>query len=153
MLGKGRARQGPHQRMLSLEGFLKVFTPQVHGLVVVVSSDGGGDGVGLFDTMHKWRTGDPVAAEPNHCGRAVRAGRQQLLDGGVAQERAQIAIEGAGRAPPLHMPEDRYPRVLPQAIFQHPSHVLAADRLTVPIAGAFGDDDNAAPASGGPAGL
>mgnify|MGYP000388013742 CR=1 FL=1 len=34
---------------------------------------------------------------------APRLSRQQLLDGGVAQNRAQVAVKGAWRPSPLHV--------------------------------------------------
>ena len=76
---------------------------------------------------------------------------EQLVDGGVPEHGAQVAVERARRAAPLDVAEDRDPGVLAEAILEHRLHVIGGDRLAVDVAGALGDEHDVGPAADAPA--
>lgn len=113
------------------------------GAFVVACGERGGDGAGLFHTVHEWCAGDAVVAHADEDGFAVGGGGEYFLDCGMAHQGAHVAVEGAGCAATLNMSQDGDAGVFAQAFFEDLLDVGAADRFAMAIAGSFGDDDDA----------
>ena len=95
---------------------------------------------GLFDAFHQRGVGDAVAAHADQLRLVIRLSTgKQGFDRGAAEQGAQVAVEGAGRAAALDVPEHGDAHFFAQAIFQHLGDFGAADRVALAVAGTFGD--------------
>ena len=117
-----------------------------------MSCDRLSDGASLGNTRHERMTRDPIVAHANQLWLALWRGRQQLIDGGVADEHAHPAIEGARGTAALQVAQDCHSHILAQSLGQHHAHMLAADKAAIAIARALGNHHNAIAAAGNPAG-
>ena len=72
--------------------------------------------------------------------RLVGGRLEQLLDRGVAEHGAEVAVERARRAAALDVAEDRDASVLAESLLEHGLDVIGGDRLAVDVAGALGDE-------------
>ena len=88
---------------------------QRHRPRVVAALHALGDLEGLVDALHERLARHPVVLHPDELGLAARGRGEQLLDRGVAEQRAHVAVEGARRAAPLDVAEDRDAHVLVRA--------------------------------------
>ena len=144
-----RAQQGA-QRAIR---FGETVAAQRHGLVVLVLVNRLGDGARLLDALHQRHGGDAIAANRDHLRLVGGLRGQHGFHGLIAHHRAQVAIEGAGRAAALHVTQHRRAHFLAQFFFEEFLDVRTADRVAVFIARAFGHDDDAVAAAGGAAAL
>jgi hypothetical protein len=102
----------------------------------------------LGHTGHERHAGDAVLAHADELRLALGRGAEQLEHGGVAEQRAHPAVEGARRAAALHVAEDRHAGVLAEALLEQPLDLVDRDRVAVAVARALGHhhDAVAAPA-------
>ena len=89
--------------------------------------------------------------DPDEPGLGARV-LEQRADRSVAEHGAEVPVEGARRAAALHVPEDRDPCVLAEAVLEDLAHLIGRDRLTVGAAHTLGDDHDARPATGAASG-
>lgn len=109
-----------------------------------------GYALSLLHAKHQGRVSYPVVAHTNHLRFTVLGGRQQLLNGGVADQCAHATIEGAWRTAALNVAEDSHACILTKPLLQHLPHLVARDRLAFLVARPFGDNDNAVTVTGRP---
>ena len=144
-------RLGPHHGADHAERVPEAPSPDLHGLFVVLVCDDVGDRPGLVDTVHEGRTDDLVAADPDEL--CLGPGRHDhLLHRCVAEDRAEIPVEGARRSAALDMAETRHPGVLAEPLLESLLDVLGGDRVAVEILGAFGNDREVAAPPDAPSG-
>ena len=98
--GRGRGR-GLLHRPQDAVGLAEAAAAQQHRPLEVLRLDPVGDGAGLRDAVHQRRADDLVAAQADQLRGSSPGLGQQPLDCGVAEQRAQVAVERAGRTAAL----------------------------------------------------
>ena len=103
--------------------------------------------------FHQRSVGDAVAAQADQLRLVIGFAESSALDGRIAQQGAQVAVEGAGRAAALDMTQNGDTHFFAQALFQRFGDFGAADLVAVAVARAFGDDHDGIAPPGPPPGF
>ena len=119
-------------------------TAQPHRLLAVPIGDCAGDRSCRGDALEQRRRAHAVAADADQLRLVVRR-VEELANGGVPEHGAQVAVERARRAAPLHVPEDGHAGVVAEALEKDLSHMVGCHRLTPIVASSFGDEHDARP--------
>ena len=92
--------------------------------------------------LHEGDAGDAVAAHAQDDGFILSRGRQDLLDGGVAQQRGHPAVVGRRSAAALHVAEDRHAGILARALLDRVCNQLRGQLVAVAVVGALSHQDD-----------
>ena len=142
LVGRRFMGQRPHQRAYNAERLGERLPAQSQRFVKVLGGHGVGHGLGLGQGYVEPGARQLVALHADDERLAIGIHGRDGLDGFRTQHRAQIAVEGAGRAAALDVAQHGDARVFAQTIFQHLLDVLGGDLLAVAVGRAFGDDDH-----------
>ncbi len=143
LLRRGRVGRGAHQGTHNLKGVAKGGAAQGQRFLEIFSGYGVGHRLGLLQRDAQRRAGDLVALRAHHERLRRSVHGRDGLHGLHAQQSAQVAVVGAGRAAALDVAQHGDAHVLAQSLLQHFFHVPAGDGVALAVARPFGDDDHA----------
>ena len=118
------------------------------GRRVVAGRDQVLHGTGVVDGLHEGDAGDAVATHAQNDGFILSRGRQDLLDGRVAQQRGHPTVVGRRSAAALHVTEDRHASVLARALLDRVGDQLRGQLVPVAVVGALCHQDDGLTATG-----
>ena len=101
-----------------------------------------------MDGLHEGDARDAVATHAQDDGLVLSRGRQDLLDGRVAQQRGHPAVVGRGGAAALHVAEDRHARILTGALLDRVRDQLGRQLVTIAVVRALCHQDDRLAAAG-----
>ena len=101
-----------------------------------------------MDGLHEGDAGDAVAAHAQNDRFILSRGRQDFLDGRVAQQRGHPAVVGRGGAAALNVAEDRHAGILARALLDRVCNQLGRQLVAVAVVGALSHEDDGLAATG-----
>ena len=112
-------RQRADHRPQGAEGGFERTAAQVHRLGVILFGNDRRHLMGLFDAFQERGEGDPVLAPAHHDRLGFGAALLEPPDGGVAHQRAEVAVECARRTAALDVSEDGDAAIFSEFFFEH----------------------------------
>ena len=118
------------------------------GRGVVAGRDQVLHGTGVVDGLHEGDAGDAVAAHAQDDGLILSRGRQDLLDGRVAQQRGHPAVIRRGGAAALNVAEDRHAGILTRAFLDRVCDQLGGQLVALAVVRTLSHQDDGLAAAG-----
>ena len=115
---------------------------------VVAGRDQVLDRARVVDGLHEGDARDAVATHAQNDGLVLSRGRQDLLDGRVAQQRGHPTVVGRRSATALHVAEDRHASVLARALLDRVGNQLRGQLVPVAVVGTLSHQDDGLTATG-----